>query len=267
MELNGENGAVLNSNGGNISIGSLTSGQAMELTANGKNTFGFFFRKYVDEWGSVSSLPLGKATLISDVNVNLKNGAIGFYYEGTGISDTADIPSYLTGIIDTSGNTLTIKPDSDSYNIAINNTKLSLSSLADMSTSDINFTGSGKSKIYKSKLIVDIDSNLDKNNTAGNKLYLNTETGKSGIDINDGITVTGTEDGQAGIAQSFAYDDDKIDSNNFGNIILSGKNTVGMYTKMAAGKNDGIINVAGISGIGMYAATGRLENSGDIYRR
>ena len=60
-----------------------------------------------------------------------------------------------------------------------------------------------------------MDSNLDKNNTTGNKTYSNMEIGKSGIDINSGITVTGTENGQAGIAQSFSYDDTKIESNNW----------------------------------------------------
>ena len=266
LEVNGNNGVVLNSGNGNINIGSLTSGQAMELTANGKDTFAIFFQKYyTNSWGDSILLPSGKATLTSDVNANIRNGAIGFYYEGEGIANTADISGFLNDHIDTAGGNLTVNVDSDSYKIAVNNAKMNLSSLTNSAnTSVVNFTGADRSKVFNSKLIIDMDSNLDKNNTTGNKTYSNMEIGKSGIDINSGITVTGTEKGQAGIAQSFSYDDIKIESNNFGIINLSGEDAVGMYNKTGTNKNTGIIKATGTSGIGMYAVTGRAENYGEI---
>ena len=266
LEVNGSNGVVLNSGNGNINIGSLTSGRAMELTANGKNTFAFFFQKYyTNNWGEAILLPSGKATLTSDVNANIKNGAIGFYYEGTGIDNTADISGFLNDHIDTTGGNLTVDVDSDSFKIAVSNAKMNLSSLTNSAyTSAVDFTGADRSKVFNSKLIIDMDSNLDKNNTTGNKTYSNMEIGKSGIDINSGITVTGTENGQAGIAQSFSYDDTKIESNNFGIIDLSGEEAVGMYNKTGTNKNTGIIKATGISSIGMYAVTGTAENSGEI---
>ena len=264
LEVTGDNGTVLNSNSADISIGSFTPGQAMKLTADGNNTFAFFFQKYTDDFSG--SVPyLGKATLTSDVNVNLKNGAIGFYYKGTDTVNTADFYSYLDTIINTSGNNLTVNADSDSYKIAIDNAKVNLSGLLNSAnTSGINFTGADRSKIYRSKVIIDIDSNLDKNNSTGDKSYSNMEIGNSGIDINSGITVSGTEDKLAGIAQSFAYDDVKIESNNFGTINLSGDKTAGIYNKMGISKNKGIINISGTSGTGIYAVTGQAENTGEI---
>ena len=265
LMVKGENGTVLNSNSAHINIGSFTSGQAMELTADGNNTFAFYFKEYVDIWGDAVPY-LGKVTLTSNVNANLKNGAIGFYYKGDGTANTADFYSFLDTVVDTSGNNLTVNVDSDSYKIAIDNAKVNLSGLLNSAnTSGINFTGTDRSKIYRSKVIIDIDSNLDKNNSVGDKSYSNMEIGNSGIDISSGITVSGTEEGLGGIVQSFAHDDVKIESNNFGTINLSGDKSAGIYNKMGVSKNKGIINISGNSGTGIYAVTGQAENSGEIF--
>jgi hypothetical protein len=259
IEVNGDGGAAIFSNGGNVTLKSKTSGQAMEMSVSGKNTFAFLFQKYYDSL-------LGKATLNGDVNVNLKNGAIGFYYEGTGVAVDADLPGYINSITDTSNGKLTLNTDSDSYNIAVKNAKINLSGLKDLSgASSIEFTGSGKSKVMTSKLVVDIDSNIDKNNNDGDKTYRNTEIGKSGIAVNQGITISGTEDNLVGIGQSFGANDNIVtNSENAGTIDLSGNNSIGIYVKKAKQTNTGNIKLNGENGIGMYGTGGNIENSGNI---
>lgn len=157
----------------------------MELTAAGKDTFAFFINKYYNLFG--------KFSLNSDVNLSLKDGAIGFYYKGTGASNIVDIPLYLSTIVDTANGKLSINSDDKSYNIAIENSGIKLSDLANISGSGIEFNGSKKAKLLKSKLVLDIDSNIDKNNTTGDKTYRDLEIGKSGVSILEGITLSGTE--------------------------------------------------------------------------
>ena len=262
LEVNGDGGAALFSEGGNINLKSKTSGQAMELTVNGKNSFAFFFRKDIYN----SNTLLGKVTINGDVNVNLKNGAIGYYYEGSGVSNTADLQGYVNSITDTSSGKLAINTDSDSFNIAVKNAKVNLSDLKDLSgNSSIEFTGSGKSKLTSSLLVVDIDSNIDKNNNTGDKTYRNTEVGKSGVYVNQGVTLSGTEDNLVAIGQSYNYNDyNKISSQNNGTIELSGNNSIGIYTKRSEQSNAGIINLSGKNSIGMYTTAGIATNTGEI---
>jgi hypothetical protein len=257
IEVNGDGGAAIFSKGGNVTLKSKTSGQAMDISVSGKDTFAFFFQKY-------NNSLLGKATLNGDVNTNLTNGAIGFYYEGTG--PDADLPGYINSIIDSSNGKLTVNTDSDSYNIAVKNAKIKLSDLKDLSgTSSIEFTGSGKSKVTSSLLVVDIDSNIDKNNNTGDKTYRNTEIGKSGISVSQGATISGTETGLVGIGQSYSVSDySRISSENAGTIDLSGNNSIGIYVKKAKQTNTGNIKLNGENGIGMYSTGGTLENSGNI---
>jgi hypothetical protein len=259
IEVNGDGGAAVFSKGGNISLKSKTSGQAMDMSVSGKDTFAFFFQKYNNNL-------LGKATLNGDINANLKNGAIGFYYEGTGAAVDADLPGYINSIIDSSNGKLTLNTDSDSYNIAVKNAKIKLSDLKDLSgTSSIEFTGSGKSKVTSSLLVVDIDSNIDKNNNTGDKTYRNTEIGKSGISVSQGAAISGTEAGLVGIGQSYSVSDyNRISSENAGTIDLSGNGSIGIYTKRSGQTNTGSINVSGESGIGMFTSAGTIVNSGEI---
>ena len=44
FDVTGDNGIVIYSKGGNISLGSFTQGGAVEVKADGKDTFGFYFQ-------------------------------------------------------------------------------------------------------------------------------------------------------------------------------------------------------------------------------
>ena len=260
LEVTGDNGTAIFSKGGNISLGAYTPGGTTQVTVDGKDAFAFFFQKYY------STNLLGKLTLTSGVNTEIKNGGIAFYYEGTGYyNPPVSIPSYLTSIVDTTSGSLSVHTDQNSYNIAIRNAQVNLSDLSNMSAlSGITFTGSGKSKVYGSKLIMDTDSNIDKNNTTGDKTYRNMEIGKSGVDINSGVTLSGTEDGLVGIGQSFLYNEGTVDNNNNGTINLSGNNSIGIYTKRGGITNNGLINTSGNSSTGIFTTAGYIYNNGEI---
>ena len=262
LEVNGDGGAALFSEGGNITLTPKTSGQSMELTVNGKDTFAFFFQKYKINNDTLT----GKTKINGDVNVNLKNGAIGYYYEGSGISSTADLPGYINSITDTSNGRLVINTDSESFNIAIKKAKVNLSDLKNLSgNSSIIFTGSEKSKLTSSLLVIDVDSNIDKNNNTGDKTYRNTEIGKSGISVSQGVTISGTEDNLVAIGQSYkANESGRINSENNGIIALSGNKSVGIYTQRAGQTNKGILNLTGENSIGMYTTAGSVINRGEI---
>ncbi|MCP1224737.1 autotransporter domain-containing protein [Sebaldella sp. S0638] len=262
LEINGDGGAAIFSKGGNVSLQSKTSGQAMEMTVNGKDSFAFFFQKFTNNGSSLT----GKTVINGDVNVNLKNGAIGYYYEGSGIASEADLPEYINSITDTSNGKLTINADSDSFNIAVKNTKVNLSDLRDITeSSSIEFNGLGRSKVTSSLLVIDIDSNIDKNNNTGDKTYRNTEIGKSGVSVSQGVTIKGTEDNLVGIGQSYnANEYNRISSENNGTIDLEGSNSIGIYTKRAGQTNTGILNLNGETGIGMYTTGGTARNDGEI---
>ena len=257
--VNGDKSTLFFSNGGNIEIGTHTLGQAMELTAAGKDTFAFFINKYYNLFG--------KFSLNSDVNLSLKDGAIGFYYKGAGASNIVDIPLYLSTIVDTANGKLSINSDDKSYNIAIENSGIKLSDLANISGSGIEFNGSKKAKLLKSKLVLDIDSNIDKNNTTGDKTYRDLEIGKSGVSILEGITLSGTENDLIGIGQSYNYNDpvnSYISSENAGIIDLSGNNSIGMYSKRSQLTNAGKISAIGDKSTGMYIKSGTVTNDGEI---
>ena len=260
LEVNGDGGAALFSKGGNITLQSQTPGQAMELTVNGKDSFAFFFQK--DNYTTLT----GKTVINGDVNANLKNGAIGYYYEGSGISNTVDLQGYVNSVTDASNGKLTINTDSDSFNIAVKNAKVNLSDLKDLSgNSSIEFIGSGKSKLTSSLLVIDTDSNIDKNNNTGDKTYRNTEIGKSGVSVNQGVTISGTEDNLVAIGQSYkANEYNRINSENNGIITLSGNKSIGIYTQRAGQTNTGALNLNGESSIGMYTTAGTVRNSSEI---
>ncbi|MBP9477726.1 MAG: autotransporter domain-containing protein [Sebaldella sp.] len=258
FDVTGDNGIVIYSKGGNISLGSFTQGGAVEVKADGKDTFGFYFQKY--------NTIMGKLTLTSDVNASMENGAIAFYYEGSSYYNPVDISAYLSSVINTTNGNLNINADQNSYNIVIKNAKVNLSDLSKLSDiPGMEFTGSGKSKLLQSTLIIDTDSNIDKNNTTGDKTYRNMDIGKSGVSINSGVTLSGTEDGQVGIGQSFNYNDNpQISSSNSGTIDLKGANSIGIYNKRTQISNDGFIEMSGNNGIGLFTTAGNAYNLGEI---
>ncbi|MCP1222966.1 autotransporter domain-containing protein [Sebaldella sp. S0638] len=261
LEANGENSTVIYANGSEVKLGSSTIGSPLEVKADGKDAFAYFIKDYNNN-GNYK----GKMILTSDVNTEIKNGALGFYVEGTDPSTTINVGEYLKGIVDTTNGNLTMNISDDSYRMVLNKASIKLSDLSDISNgSGINFTGSDASKIIQSSVEIDIDSNIDKNNITGDKTYRNQEIGKSGITVKEGITISGTEDGLAGIAQEFASTDTHIlSSTNNGTIKLEGNNSLGMYTKRSSVRNNGLIDLSGTSGVGLYSILGVAQNTGTI---
>ena len=236
----------------------LVSGSSLEITANGKNTYAFFYET-VSKGATTTE---GKFTIHDEVNVNLKNGGIGFYYNGMG--GNTDIPTYINRIVDSSGGQLNILSDENSYKISIESAQVDLSDLSNLNTANVTFSENGKIKLYKGWLNVDLDSNLDKNNTTGSKVYRDLEIGLSGITVQNGITVSGTEDSLVGIIQGARYNESWFSLLNEGTIDLQGKSSIGMYNKRGSSQNNGTITVEGLRSIGMFTLSGQNKNDGEI---
>ena len=254
IELNGKNGALFYTYAGFVELGSL--GNTINAKVNGENS-------YLIYEDSNFSNDNGKYTINGDVNAEVTNGAIGFLYRDPFGDPTLGLTAYLDKIIDINNGVLNINIDSDAYLLAATNSTLNLSSFDNIQLTGMNLTGSKKTKLSYVTLNVDIDSNLDVSNNTGNKLYRDAEAYQSSIIINSGITVTGTENEQAGIAQL------NSSSINNGTINLSGQDSVGIYVKNGNLTNNGVINLeSSLNGTGMYTETeyfsNNLENNGSI---
>ncbi len=259
LEVNGDNGAVLYSKGGNIELSPLTPGGSLEITANGKNTFAFY--QEVLRIGSASLS--GKFTINDTVNVNLKNGGIGFYYDGNW--GNANIPGYFTNIVDVSNGQLNITADENSYKMVIGRATVNVSDLSNLNVPNVNFMGdSGKIKIFQGTVNIDTDSDIDKNNTNGDKTYRDLEIGQSTIINGNGIKITGTENSLAGIAQSAKYNETTSSVYNNGIIDLKGDSSIGIYNKRGYTSNTGVIDAEGNQSTGLYGVSGYNENTGEI---
>ncbi|WP_435307854.1 autotransporter domain-containing protein [Sebaldella termitidis] len=252
IELTGEKSATIFSNGADISLGSKTAGQNMKMEVSGNESVGFYnkinYKKY------------GKLTLTSDIDVDIKDGAYGFYYVGTGKNNSFDLFSQ----IDTTNGALKFNVDENSYNILMSTTKLDLSTFQNFfNDSKIALDSSAKSKLLYSTFTIDMDSNIDFGNNNGNKTYRNLEISESSIRVTPGTTITGTESGQAGISQVFGWADGSFIENN-GEIILSGDNSVGIYSEKAKQDNNGLLNLNGENSVGVFTVGGSLNNIGEI---
>ena len=227
---------------GSMSIGS--SGNTVTATINGKNSYLFHSRR---DDGTREFTPF---TINGNINAQVKNMASAFEYSDSNINlptNPIDFSAYLAELIQINNGTLNIDIDPDSYIFTVHSAIVNLSSLNNLHLDGLNLTGSKKSLINNSTLNVDIDSNLDLLNTTGNKLYRDLDIFSTSVTINSGITVSGTEDNQAAIAQApGAYTDLK----NNGIINLSGKNAIGIYGQIGTSENNGTINLE--NGIGMY---------------
>ena len=90
--------------------------------------------------------------------------------------------------------------------------------------------------LYKSKLTINQDVNLDDDNDALNQL----EIANSSIDNNNTQTITGTKAGLVALAQENKAHTNRADVtiNNYGTVNLSGANSTGMYAKYGILNND-----------------------------
>ncbi len=260
LEVNGDNGVVAFSHGGNINLSPLVTGGTLELTANGLNTYAFYHQRGIYNWNIA-----GKIKINGTVNANVKNGGIGMHYTGNGItSSPVNLGTELGNIIDSSGGTLNIITDSDSYNLTLQNVSVNLSNLSNLNFDNVNFATQGKAKMYNSGVFIDIDSDIDKNNTLGNKIYRDTSIGASNITLNSGIKITGTENVLTAIAQDYSGVFRVGEIINRGEISLTGAKSTGIYGQIAKIENTGEINVTGKNNTAVYGADSSIKNTGII---
>ena len=254
LGINGDNGVVAFSNGGNISLSPLIAGGTLELTANGENTYAFYRKSGT-----------GKIKINGTINANVKNGGIGLHYTGTGVTAApVNLGAELAAIIDSSGGTLNIITDSDSYNLTLKNTTVNLSNLSNLNFDNVTFTPDAKTKMYDGGLFVDIDSNIDKNNNTGSKAYRNTGMSASNVTVNSGITITGTENSLTAVGQDFSDIVRWGELANKGTISLSGDESTGIYGKKSTIENTGSINLPGKDTTAIYSVDSSVKNTGEI---
>ena len=243
ITLNGERGALVYLYGGFASLGS--AGNTVTGTVNGGNSFLFYSTPDYNN-------NVGTVTINGNVNAQVRNGAIGFYYAGTSTANPpVDLSAYLAGLISINSGVLNVDIDANSYLFGITKTAVNLSSLNNIHLTGMNLTGSEKILVNNSLLTLDIDSNLDYLNNTGNKQYRDLGISYSSVTINPGITVSGTEDNQVGIAQVSSYPPVSLINN--GIISLTGENAIGIYGQNATLINNGTINLgSSINGTGLY---------------
>ena len=214
----------------------------------------------------------GEFTL-NNVNATIKGGTsaadrgTAFYYNGGGSTiNSVAISNYIKTILNNTQNQLTLNMESGARLFVLDDVSVDLSSATSaIGSLGINFTPSSTDyktyMMYKSTLGIDQGVNLDLASDAYNNLEIST----SSI-TNSGQTITGSNAGQAAIAQENGRDTSGVHlarntitlTNDAGNINLSGASSIGMYASYGEiyNKNAGVINAAGDSSVGIYAVNG-----------
>ena len=229
---------------------------------------------------STSSSAKGRIEFASPTTAKILAGGSAFYYEGTPGASGYETYSPSSPTIgqamdnsfrDSSGNntlgSLTLNMDSaDSTLIVASKIEMDLSnsaagtglySAANPTLTPI-FTGSGAStyktfKLYRSKLNIDQDVNLDSNVDPYNRISLV----NSSVTIKAGKNVNGTQANQVFIAQEENLGTPAlVKIVNEGNINLTGANSTAIYTRggQIENKNTGVISV-GDKSTAIYANT------------
>ena len=229
---------------------------------------------------STSSSAKGRIEFASPTTAKILAGGSAFYYEGTPGASGYETYSPSSPTIgqamdnsfrDSSGNntlgSLTLNMDSaDSTLIVASKIEMDLSnsaagtglySAANPTLTPI-FTGSGAStyktfKLYRSKLNIDQDVNLDSNVDPYNRISLV----NSSVTIKAGKNVNGTQANQVFIAQEENLGTPAlVKIVNEGNINLTGANSTAVYTRggQIENKNTGVISV-GDKSTAIYANT------------
>ena len=171
------------------------------------------------------------------MNVQRDGGA--FWYDADGEINRDDIEDVFEKITDPSNLTLNMLEGSNL--LVVDNAMINLSdsdfsniiSVIPALNSKIHGTGYNEVKFINSKLLIDEDINLDDDN---NRYYKTLPKIKPvGVGLDKGRNLTGTKDGQVGIKANYVAD-------SLGTIKLTGKNTVALFSKEAAG-NLGFIEV------------------------
>jgi uncharacterized protein with beta-barrel porin domain len=257
INVTGNNAVALYSKRGNINLGS--ENNIININLSGKDSLLFY--NTPDYEGKTLT-----ANIKGNVNANVKNGAAAFYYNGSGItSGVPDLKTFVSTIVKRDNGTFNINVSDDAYRFTIANSGMNISTLNDFTSPEFNFTGSNNSKLYKTNLEIDMDSDLDVNTSTGNKAYRNIDISNSNIKLNSGVTISGTENNQVAISQN-ADLTTALDLINEGTIKLSGENSAAIGGIHVNITNKGLIDLsASKGGTGIYAkiinTSGNLLNS------
>ncbi|MBP7979479.1 MAG: autotransporter domain-containing protein [Sebaldella sp.] len=217
------------------------------------------------------SAPQIKFTNTGGTTLNLSDGARGFIYTGNNTSVAAtDIQNYFNDNYSGHGN-MTVNLSSNASLFVIQ--EFGSISLDDVNTvaagtgifNQINNTGGKNAFLTKGTLVLNPASNLVDLDSPS-ELYLNIDKALLGITVNSGVTVKGTQDGQAALADDNSYDAVlHVKMENNGTIDLQGKSSIGIYTNNGKITNNNIINVSGDSSLGIFSENGTVtSNTGTI---
>jgi hypothetical protein len=213
----------------------------------------------------------GKYDITGTVGASVEDGGSAFYVkEGSSITDYLNNSFTGTGKLE-----LTMSSGAKLYILEGTGSTLNLSSLDGMVNPGSSLTGnviisSSSASDYiplsmnKGTLILDRNINMDSNG----ELYKRSEFSSVKVDLLSGNSITGSQSGQAGIAQrnyenSSGKDAVKITNN--GAVILTGSNAVGIASDYGHIVNNNIIKTIGEKSVAVFSANGTTtENNGEI---
>ena len=278
----GESGVVLYNKNGNINIdggalletgnsGALIVADSGNIKLGAGNTYNV---RNSSVFAYVSGNPGIKVEFSgAGQTLNLENGSIGFVYDGDSSSiQQNSLYDYLNNNFSGLGN-LNVNILDDSRLFLLNNYgTLTLSELENINTGTGLFgsiTGNGgNSLLNKGTLVLDSTGviNLDD----PDDFYANTDKAATGITVDAGVVIKGTQSSQTALSGKDIYrgtpgGNTYVIMSNYGNIDLSGDSSVGIYTNNGLINNYSEISTTGENSAGLFGENSSvLTNSGNI---
>jgi hypothetical protein len=225
--------------------------------------------------GSVFAISNGGTNKINfmgtagDLEVTLKNGSTGFIFDSLGSPLTiAGINSALANNFSGLTN-LDVTLDAGSRLFVVENygtsdfSAVSSISLGTGIFNDVHDNGGKGMFLWKGVLKLDGIGTVNLDNTFDP--YFNIEKSVSGVEIDTGYVVNGTEDNQIGFADINPYSTIYVKMTNNGIVTLTGKNTIGLYTDNGEITNNSTLNVMGQGGLAIFGENDtKIKNTGTI---
>ena len=210
----------------------------------------------------------GKYNLTGSIETTVEKGGNVFYIrKGQSITD------YLTNSFTGLGNLdLTMQSGSKLYILDGKGSTMNLTAIDSMGTSltpNVSISSASASDFIplsmdKGTLVLDRNINLDDSSD----VYNRSEFISASVNVNDGVTLAGTQNDQIGTAQKNYVGTTGINEvtlNNMGTISQSGANSVGLAADFGHIINNNKIQITGNNGIGIVSANGtQTENNGEI---
>ena len=213
----------------------------------------------------------GKYNMTGTVAATVENGGNAFY-----VKNGQSLTGYLNNSFTGSGKLdLTMQSGSKLYILEGKGTTMNLTAIDSMSapgsllTPNVEINSASASdyiplSMDKGTLVLDRSVNLDNSSD----IYKRSEFTSVSVDVNSGTTLSGTQNGQIGIAQknySGTTGINEIKLDNAGVIDLSGSNSVGIAADYGHVINSNKIRTTGSNSIGIVSANGTLtENNGEV---